>query len=133
MMGLSVFSMVLSGAPFAFTTGQDTMACRIDRLLLEKDLVVLRISGRITGDDMDVLRAAIDQERGAVAIDLEEVGLVDRGAVTLLALSEARGIALRNCPPYIREWVDRERAQTPGTLRSQGHEQDRALRKQKPD
>ena len=89
------------------------MACRIDRLLIEKDLVVLRVCGRITGDDMDVLRAAIDQERGAVAIDLEEVGLVDRGAVTLLALSEAKGIALRNCPPYIREWVDRERAQTP--------------------
>ena len=82
---------------------------------------------------MDVLRAAIDQERGAVAIDLEEVGLVDRGAVTLLALSEAKGIALRKCPPYIREWVDRERAQTPETLRSQGHEHDRALRKQQPD
>src|SRR4051812_16254097 len=109
------------------------MACRIDRLLIEKDLVVLRISGRITGDDMDVLRAAIDQEPSAVAIDLEEVGLVDRGAVTLLALSEAKGIALRHCPPYIREWIDRERTQTPGSLRSQGHEQDRALRKQKPD
>ena len=109
------------------------MPCRIDRLLTEKDLVILRISGRITGDDMDILRAAIDQERGAVAIDLQEVGVVDRGTVTLLALSEAKGIALRNCPPYIREWVDRERAQTPGTLRSQGHEQDRALRKQKPD
>jgi hypothetical protein len=109
------------------------MACRIDRLLMEKDLVVLRISGRITGDDIDILRAAIDQERGAVAIDLEEVGLVDRGAVTLLARIEMMGIAFRNCPPYIREWVDRERAQAPGTLRSQGHEQDRALRKHKPD
>jgi hypothetical protein len=109
------------------------MTCRIDRRLTEKDVVVLRISGRLTGDDMDVLRAAIDQERGVVAIDLEEVGLVDRAAVILLALSEAKGIALRNCPPYIREWVDRERAQTPGTLRSHGHEQDRALRQQKPD
>jgi hypothetical protein len=88
------------------------MACRIDRLL-ERDLAVLRISGRITGDDIDVLRGAIDQERGAVAIDLGEVGLVDRTVVNLLALSEADGIALRNCPPYIREWVDRERAQTP--------------------
>jgi hypothetical protein len=99
------------------------MTCRIDRLLIERDLVVLRISGRIRGDDMEVLRAAIDQERGTVAIDLEEVGLVDRGAVTLLAFSEARGIELRNCPAYIREWVDRERAQTPRTLRSEGHEQ----------
>ena len=109
------------------------MACRIDRLVIERGLVALRISGQITGDDVDVLRAAIDQEGGAVAIDLEEVGVVARAAVNLLAFSEDRSIELRNCPPYIREWVDRERARTPGTLRSQGHEQDRALRNQEPD
>jgi ABC-type transporter Mla MlaB component len=87
------------------------MACRIDRLQAERDLVVLRISGRIAQDDIKVLRAAIDQEPGAMAIDLEEVSLVDRGAVELLALSEARGVTLRNCPPYIQEWIAREREQ----------------------
>ena len=87
------------------------MACRIDRLLAERDLVVLRISGRIARDDVDVLRSALDQERGAIAIDLAEVGLVDRGAVNLLVLSETRGVELRNCPPYIREWIAREREQ----------------------
>jgi ABC-type transporter Mla MlaB component len=86
------------------------MACRIDRLAAEGDFVVLRISGRITQDDVPVLRAAIDQERGTLAIDLAEVDLVDRDTVTLLAVSEGRCIELRNCPPYIREWVDRERA-----------------------
>jgi hypothetical protein len=96
------------------------MACRIDRLVIERGLVVLRISGQITGDDVDVLRAAIDQERGAVAIDLEEVGVVDRAAVNLLVVSEDRGIELRNCPPYIREWVDRERAQTPSDSSAPG-------------
>jgi hypothetical protein len=89
------------------------MACRIDRLLTEKNVVILRISGRITGDDMDVLRGAIDQERGVVVIDLDEVGLVDRATVNLLVLCEGKGIELRNCPAYIREWIDRERAQTP--------------------
>ena len=89
------------------------MACRIDRFTAERDFVVLRISGRITQDDIPVLGAAIDQERGALAIDLAEVGLVDRDTVNLLAFSEGRGIELRNCPPYIREWVDRERVQTP--------------------
>jgi hypothetical protein len=89
------------------------MACRIDRVTAERDFVVLRISGRITQDDIPVLGAAIDQERGALAIDLAEVGLVDRDTVNLLAFSEGRGIELRNCPPYIREWVDRERVQTP--------------------
>jgi len=130
---LLCFQWFVDGTRFAFPSGQATMACRIDRLLIEKDLVVLRISGRITGDDMDVLRAAIDQERGAVAIDLEEVGLVDRAAVTLLALSEAKGIALRNCPPYIREWVERERASDARDSSKQGDEQDRAPRKQQPD
>ena len=87
------------------------MACRIDRLQAERDLVVLRISGRLTQDDVEVLRAAIDQERGAIAIDLAEVGLVDRSAVNLLVLIEARGVELRNCPPYIREWIVREERQ----------------------
>ena len=87
------------------------MACRIDRLLAERHLVVLRISGRIAGDDVDVLRSALDQERGAIAIDLAEVGLVDRSAVNLLVLSETRGVELRHCPPYIREWIAREREQ----------------------
>jgi len=96
------------------------MACRIDRLPAERDFVVLRISGRITQDDVTVLRAAIDQERGALAIDLTEVGLVDRDTVNLLASSEGRGIELRNCPPYIREWVDRERAQTPANSSEPG-------------
>ena len=84
------------------------MTCRIDRLMPERDLVVLRISGRIAANDVDVLRSAIDKERGAIAIDLGEVGLVERDAVNLLALSEARGVELRNCPPYIREWIARE-------------------------
>ena len=73
--------------------------------------MVLRISGRIAGDDVDVLRSALDQERGAIAIDLAEVGLVDRGAVNLLVLIERTGVELRNCPPYIREWIAREREQ----------------------
>jgi len=35
--------------------------------------------------------------------------IVDRDAVEFLALNEANGIALRNCPAYIREWITRER------------------------
>jgi hypothetical protein len=112
----TVFALLSNGLRVALGllfSGQATMACRIDRLVTERGLVALRISGQITGDDVDVVRAAIDQERGAVAIDLKAVGVVDRAAVNLLVFNEGRGIELRNCPPYIREWVDRERAQTP--------------------
>ena len=87
------------------------MSCRIDRLVTGEDLVVLCISGRITGPDVDMLRAVLEQERSAVAIDLKDVLLVDREAVRLLARSETNGAELRNCPAYIREWVAREVAE----------------------
>ena len=83
------------------------MTCRIDRMLIEQG-VVLRISGRIAGEDLDVLRNALEDGR-VVALDLTEVELADRDAVTLLARTEGNGIELRHCPAYIREWVTRER------------------------
>ena len=46
--------------------------------------------------------------------------LVDREVVKLLALSEANGIELRNCPAYIREWIAKERAQTDANGWEQG-------------
>src|ERR1700693_4373123 len=98
------------------------MSCRIDRVVTAENLVVLFISGRITGEHVDILRGVLDQESGGVAIDLKNVLLVDREAVKLLAISEACGTELRNCPPYIREWVTRERAETDGRPSGQGLE-----------
>ena len=86
------------------------MTCRIDRVLIEQGLV-LRISGRMTGDDLDVLRTALEEDR-VVALDLTEVELADRDAVTLLARTEGNGIDLRHCPAYIREWLTRERGRS---------------------
>ena len=83
------------------------MTCRIDRLSIEQG-VVLRISGRITGEDLDVLRTALE-EGCVVALDLAEVELIDRDAVRILASTEGDGVELRHCPAYIREWVTRER------------------------
>jgi len=86
------------------------MTCRIDRVVAGPGLLILHISGQITGKDVDLLRSLLEQEGNVVAIDLKDVLLVDRGAVKLLALSELDGAELRNCPAYIREWVTRERA-----------------------
>jgi hypothetical protein len=83
------------------------MTCRIDRLPIERG-VVLRVSGRITGDDLDVLGAALEESR-VVAIDLAEIELVDRDAVKFLAVGESNGIELTHCPAFIREWITRER------------------------
>ena len=59
-----------------------------------------------------MLRALLERERNAVAIDLTDVLLVDREAVKFLALRESNGDELRNCPAYIREWVTRKRVDT---------------------
>jgi hypothetical protein len=87
-----------------------TMNCRIDRLIAGEDLVILRITGRIAGEYVNMLRALMEEERSAVAIDLKDVYLVDREAVKLLALTESNGAELRNCSAYIREWVTRASA-----------------------
>jgi len=99
-----------------------TMSFRIDRVANVENLAVLFISGRITGEHVDMLRCILERESGGFAIDLKNVFLVDREAVKLLALSEASGTELRNCPRYIREWVTRERAETPERPSEQGLE-----------
>jgi hypothetical protein len=86
-----------------------TMTYRIDRVVVGEEYVILRISGRITGQDVDILRALLEQEGRTAAIDLKDILLVDREVVKLLALCESNGNELRNCPLYIREWITRER------------------------
>jgi hypothetical protein len=98
------------------------MSCRIDRVVGADSLIVLSISGRITGQDVDMLRNVLQQEAGPLAIDLENVSLVDGEGVQLLALSEDNGAELKNCPAYIREWVARERAERKADPPEQGIE-----------
>ena len=84
------------------------MSCRIDRAVTAGGFAVLFVSGQITGEHVNTLRDAMQQEPGGFVVDLENVLLVDREAVRLLAHSERHGTQLRNCPLYIREWVTRE-------------------------
>ena len=84
------------------------MSCRIDRVVSGDDRVVLRVSGRIHEESVGTLRELLEREKYGVVIDLEEVILVDREAVGLLAWSEMKGTELRNCPAYVREWVNQE-------------------------
>ena len=85
------------------------MCFRVERLKGEEDIVVLGVSGRINAEDVDTLRELLEQEKGKVAIDLREVTLVNREAISFLALCEANGVELRSGADYIREWVTRVR------------------------
>ena len=71
------------------------------------------VSGRLDADNVSELSALLAAEPAgrAVVLDLKDVVLVDRDIVRFLRARERDGIALRNCPPYIREWIAREEDQ----------------------
>jgi anti-anti-sigma regulatory factor len=75
--------------------------------------VVLALSGRLQADNVSELSALLAAESGgrAIVLDLKDVVLVDRDVIRFLRKSEGDGMALRNCPPYIREWIAREDGQ----------------------
>src|SRR5262245_50157778 len=89
------------------------MSCRIDRVVGTDNLAVLFISGRITGEHVEILQDVLEHESGGFSLNLKNVLLVDRETVKLLAISEANGIELKDCPAYIREWITREGADGP--------------------
>jgi anti-anti-sigma regulatory factor len=75
--------------------------------------VVLTLSGRLGADNVSEVSAMLEAESAglAVVLDLKDVVLVDRDTVRFLRARERGGIVLRNCPPYIREWIAREEEQ----------------------
>ena len=72
-------------------------------------IAMLRLSGRIEEDHLDEIRAQVRQLRPRLVFDLAEATLVDRVVVRFLVAREGEGIALLNCPRYIREWITKER------------------------
>ena len=68
-------------------------------------LAIFSVSGRIGELQVSELQRVLDAEGAHTALDLEEVKLAGREAVRFLAACEARGIQLKNCPSYIREWI----------------------------
>ncbi len=70
--------------------------------------VTVRLVGRIRSENLADLGRHIGS--GApVVVDLEEVTLVDVEAVHFLMDAEESGVELHHCPPFIREWIQRER------------------------
>lgn len=84
------------------------MTLRIEKVS-DGRLVILRLSGRLQSVHLEELKAHLEGLAQRVVLDLDQVKLVDREAVSFLAACEANGIRLSQCPPYIREWVNREK------------------------
>ena len=72
---------------------------------------IMWLIGRIRSEDLDELKAQTNDNSKRVILDLNEVTLVDSDVVRFLSTSEEEGITLVRCPPYVREWIQRERAE----------------------
>ena len=69
--------------------------------------------GRIDAKQVVELQTLFDAvENGeGIVVDLKEVQLVDPYGVRFLAGCEENGAQLKNCPEYIREWIEKARPQ----------------------
>ena len=83
---------------------------RIER---ESDGCVTRLllCGRIQSDRIPCIRSAMNDDCARKVLDLTEVTLVDVAVVRFLNSCEREGVELAKCPPWVREWILRERAE----------------------
>jgi len=91
------------------------LSARGDEMLrIEKDssgyVTRLRLSGRIESGHIAAVQSAMSGCFERKILDLSEVNLVDLVAVRFLMSCEDEGLELVQCPPYVRQWILRERA-----------------------
>lgn len=75
--------------------------------------VVLTLIGRISDENLPELQSLIaaEQDISQILLDLKDVTLVDREVVHFFGQCETDKITLKNCPAYIRDWIDADRKQ----------------------
>jgi hypothetical protein len=84
-----------------------SMTLKIQRNSAKRGIRI-RLSGEFRSEHVDQVKAEIEGG-GPIALDLEEVDLVDVEAVRFLNACEAEGISVLHGSPYIREWMFQER------------------------
>lgn len=79
--------------------------------MMNGDETVLSLSGRVEAEGVAELESLFSSEAKGrcLILDLKDLTLVDREAVSFLERSESSGIKVMNCPLYVREWILRER------------------------
>jgi len=85
------------------------MTLRIERSS-DRGGTTIRLIGRMQAEHVSEVERQIEESGAKVALDLEEVALVDVQVVRFLGICEARGVDVLNCSPYISDWITRERA-----------------------
>jgi hypothetical protein len=69
----------------------------------------------MSDENLPELKSLIASERNVsrIVLDLKDITLVDREVVHFLGKCETDKIGLKNCPAYIRDWIDGNRKRKP--------------------
>jgi len=68
----------------------------------------IRLIGRIRREHLGELKAQMRAGGPSVALDLDEVSLVDLDVIRFLGLCQVGGVPILHCSPYIRDWIAEE-------------------------
>jgi hypothetical protein len=101
---------VIAGSDAVQREATPKMTLRIEKVR-EGPITTIRLIGRIQAEHLEEVRAQIEGSGTWVALDLEEVSLVDVDTVRFLGACQAEGIRLLQCSPYINDWIAKERGQ----------------------
>jgi anti-anti-sigma regulatory factor len=73
--------------------------------------VVFTLSGRMDEEGIAQLEILLRSEANGsrIVLDLKDLTLIGRDAISFLERWEAKGVALENCAGYVREWITRQR------------------------
>jgi len=78
---------------------------------LDWKITIIWVIGRLRLEDLEESKAQTNDDGERMILDLHEVTLVHADVIRFLSTSEEEGITLVRCPPYVREWIQRERAE----------------------
>ena len=76
--------------------------------------VVFTLSGQMDEEPIAELETLISSEENErrITLDLKDLTLVNENAIAFLERCEANSITLKNCPAYVREWINAQRRES---------------------
>ena len=86
------------------------MTLKIERISGKRKTRICLI-GQLRSEHLDQLKSEVERGGPRVALDLEELDLVDIEGVRFLNACESAGVSILHCSAYIRAWMLQERGQ----------------------
>lgn len=101
------FRRVTAGPVIAISRSKPDVTLKIDKSLGPQHTTI-RLIGRVRAEHLAGVEIEMKKSGPRIALDLDEVTLVDVDVVRFLNKCELEGVVLLNCAPYVREWMNRE-------------------------